>query len=265
MPILFERDGHIATVKLNEPKTRNALGPDTLMQLNNAWDECQADSNIRVIVLTSAVDDVFCAGMNLKTAIPVLTGARPPETEEEKWLASDWRAASRALLKYRELDRPVIAAVNGYCLTGGFELVMGCELRLATENAVFQMREARLGIMPTGGSNIYLQQQLGHARAMEILLTGNNMPAKTLLEWGFLNRVVPKANLLDTAYEFAERIASNGPRAVRGIVRCSRDIVGKAILEAMDLESELGVPVFNSDQAREGVLAQEEKRRANFR
>lgn len=265
MGVTLEKKGHIAYVALNNPETKNALGPDTLFELSNAWDECGRDNEIRVVILYSALPDIFCSGMNLKTAIPVLTGMKKPETDGEKFLVSDWKAVGKALLRNKELDRPVIAAINGYCITGGFEMAMGCELRVAAEDAVFQMREAKLGIMPMSGSNVLLQRQIGLARAMEVLLTADNFSAATLYEWGFLNRVVPRDKLMDTALSIAEAIAGNGPRAIRGMVRCSRMIHGKSIDEGFSIEAQIGAPIFGSDDAREGVKAQKEKRKPNFK
>jgi enoyl-CoA hydratase len=265
MSVDFKKHGHIATVGLNEPLSKNALGPDNLLELYRIWEECQKDNSVRVVVLYSALPDIFCSGMNLKSAIPILTGMRKPETEAEKIMFDDTKFWGKAMLKYKELDRPVIAAIHGYCLTGGFEMAMGCELRVASEDAVFQMRETTLGIMPIGGSNVFLPAQVGMTRAMEILLTGNNFPAKTLYEWGFLNRLTTRENLMDEAMSLAERISGNGPRSIRGMVRCSRMIQGMSMDKSFETEIAVGGPVFTSDDAREGVLAQKEKRRPNFK
>jgi len=263
MGIEFTIEGNIAKVGLNIPETKNALSPQALLDLYETWQECQENSKVRVVVFYSALPDIFCSGMDLKTAIPVLTAARQPETEAEKWLISWGDAVGKAMLKFKELDRPVIAAINGYCLTGGFEMAMGCELRVASEDAVFQMREATLGIMPTGGSNIFLPMQIGSTRAMEILLTGNNFSAATLYEWGFLNKVVPRENLMDESMELAGRIVNNGPMAVRSMVALAQQIKGLSFKEAMDKEVEVGLPVFMSEEAREGVRAQK-KEKAKF-
>jgi enoyl-CoA hydratase len=265
MGLEFEKDGHIVKVGLNIPETLNALGPDILYDLYKIWEECQEDDTVRVVILYSALPQIFCSGMDLNTAIPVLTAARKPETEGEKWLISDDNAVGKAMLKYKDLDRPVIAAINGYCLTGGFEMTMGCELRVAAEDAVFQMRETTLGIMPIGGSNVFLPTQVGTTRALEILLTGNNFSASTLYEWGFLNRVVPREKLMDEAMSLAERIASNGPLSVRSMVKLSRQIKELSFEAAMKREIETGFPVFMSDQAREGIRAQKEKRKPVFK
>lgn len=265
MGVEFTREGNVAKVGLNTPGTKNALGCDTLLELFRVWEECRKDDAVRAVVFYSALPDIFCSGMDLRDVIPILTGVRAPATEGEKWLVSNEKAVGLAMLKYKDLDRPVIAAVNGYCLTGGFEMVMGCELRVASDDAVFQMRETTLGIMPMGGSNVFLPLQVGQTRALEILLTGNNFSAGTLHEWGFLNRVVPREKLMDEAMGLAERIAGNGPRSVRAMVRCSREIVGKSLEEAMKAEFMIAAPVFMSEDAREGVRAQKEKRKPVFK
>jgi len=265
MGIIFEKKEHIALVGMDTPETKNALGPDVLLGLYNAWEECQKDDTIRVVILYSALPDIFCSGMDLKTVMPIATGVRPPETEGEKWLVSDVQAIGKAMLKQRNLDRPIIAAIHGYCLTGGFEMSMGCELRVASEDAVFQMRETRLGMMPIGGSNVFLPAQIGQTRAMEILLTGDNFSAQKLYEWGFLNRVVPKEKLMDEAMALAETIAGNGPKSIRGMVRCSREIQGKSLEEALMTETTIGGPIFMTDDVREGIKAQKEKRKPNFK
>lgn len=265
MGVEFAREGHIAKIGLNNPESKNALGPDNLKDLLDIWDECAKDKTIRVAVLYSALEDIFCSGMNLKTAIPILTGMRAPETDAEKAMFKDPQSWGRAMLKYKNFDVPVIAAIHGYCLTGGFEMAMGCELRVASEDAVFQMRETTLGIMPIGGSNVFLPAQVGAARALEILLTGDNFSAQKLYEWGFLNRLTTKDKLMDCAMELAERIAGNGPKSIRGITRCARKIQGKTFDEGFAIELEIGAPIFPSDDAREGVLAQKEKRKPNFK
>ena len=126
------------------------------------------------------------------------------------------------------------------------------------------MREASLGIMPTGGSNVYLPRILTPCRAMEILLTAGNFKAQTLLEWGFLNRVVPVGDLMAAAMELSERIAGNGPLAVQGIIRCFRESMEMGFSAAFQKELEIGLPIFASADAREGIRAQKEKRKPNF-
>ena len=265
MALVYEKEGHIAKVGLNRPEEKNALDPEILMELHCAWSDVNKDEKIRVVILHSCIPDIFCAGMDLKTAVPVLTKARDPESDAERWLIQVGQQVGEAMLKPNIVTKPVIAAVNGFCLTGGFEMVMGADLRIASENAIFQMREASLGIMPIGGGNIYLSRMLSPCRALEILLTSGNFRARTLCEWGFLNYVVPNPDdLMKKAWELAEKISGNGPLAVQGIIRCFRETRDMSYSDAFKREMEIGIPIFGSQDAREGIRAQKEKRKPNF-
>ncbi len=264
MALIYEKDGPVAKLGLNRPKERNALDPEILLDLHRAWKDVNGDDTIRVAILYSCLPDIFCSGMDLKAAIPILTRMREPQTEAERWLIEVGSQVGESMLKPNIVTKPVIAAIHGYCLTGGFETVMGADLRVASEDAVFQMREASLGIMPIGGSNVYLTRMMTPCRGLEILLTAGNYDAKTLLEWGFLNRVVPREKLMDSAMDLASRIAANGPLAVQGIIRCWRETKDMPWPQAFDREVAIGFPVFGSQDAREGIMAQREKRKPNF-
>ncbi|HOS98204.1 MAG TPA: enoyl-CoA hydratase/isomerase family protein [Deltaproteobacteria bacterium] len=266
MNLVYEKTGHIARIGLNRPQQLNALDPGILLELHKTWIDVNEDPQVRVAVLYSALPSIFCAGMDLKTAIPILTGARQPENEAEKWIACGWDGCGvgEAMLKMSFVNKPVIAAIHGYCLTGGFEMVMGADLRVASFDAVFQMREASLGIMPTGGGNVFLPRHVGTCRALEILLTAGNYDAKTMYEWGFLNRVVEKEKLMDTAMELAGKIADNGPLATQGIIRFNREMRMRELRDLFIREVEIGMPIFASQDAREGVRAQKEKRKPDF-
>lgn len=264
MGLVYEKEGHVAMVGLNRPNEKNALDPKSLMQLHRTWTDINQDDMVRVVILYSCLPDIFCSGMDLKTAIPVLTRVRVPETDAEQWLIGAGPHVGEAMLKPNILKKPVIAAINGYCLTGGFEMIMGADLRIASEDAVFQMREASLGIMPVGGSNIYLPRMMTPCRALEVLLTADNFLAKTLYDWGFLNRVVPRHELMDMSLKMANMIADNGPLAVQGIIRCFRETQDMKYTDAFRREIEIGMPIFGSLDAREGILAQKERRSPNF-
>lgn len=203
--------------------------------------------------------------MDLKSVIPILTGTRPPESEGEKLLAKNPARAQAAMLRGRTWDKPIVSAVHGLCLTGGFEMVMGTDLRIASEDAEFWMREASFGIMPTGGSNAYLPREIPLAAAKEILLMAERVPARRLYDWGFINRLVAQDQLMDAAMEMAERIAGNGPLPVSGILKCIRETMDTDIETAMNKELEIGMPIFVSADAREGVKAFKEKRKADFK
>jgi enoyl-CoA hydratase len=265
MAIEFTKKGQIAYVALNRPKALNALDATMLQGLGNAWDTIAADDEIRVAILYSKVEGMFCSGMDLKSFIPVYTGARPPANEQEKWLVKDPYNLFNAMLRKRTWDKPVIVAVNGLCLTGGFEMVMGTDIRIAAEDAAFQMRESTYGIMPIGGSNIFLPRQIPVSIAKEILVCGQPFSAQRLLDCGFLNAVVPAAELMDKAEQYAQRICDNGPLAVQGILRCIRETADMEMDEAMNKEIEIGLPIFSSADAREGIAAFKEKRKPQYK
>ena len=148
MGLEFAKEGHVATVGLDVPETKNALSSGLLMELCHVWDECRNDDQIRSVVLYSSLPDVFCSGMDLTDSLPMLTGQKPLRTDEEIFLFSEengFAGYSKALLRKRDLMKPVIAAINGWCLTSGFEMTMGADLRLASEDAKFQMRGTKLG------------------------------------------------------------------------------------------------------------------------
>jgi enoyl-CoA hydratase len=264
MGLTFRKENGVALLGLNRPEAKNALDCPILHELDSAWREVAADDAIRAAVLYSDLPDIFCAGMDLKTVIPILTAARPPANADEQWLVDDPQGVFKAMLRQREWDKPVIAAVHGLCLTGGFEMVMGTDLRVASEDASFQMREATFGIMPTGGSHVFLPRQIPLAAAKEILVLGDYLSAQRLYDWGFVNRVTKRGELMDEALRLARRICDNGPLAVQGILRCLRLTAEMDVGKAMEKELEIGLPIFASADAREGVRAFKEKRKANF-
>ena len=265
MALDFAKDNGVALLGLNRPEAKNALDPGLLKELQAAWDQVAEDDSIRAAVIYSALPDIFCAGMDLKNVIPILTGARAPSNENEQWLVDNPQGVFTSILRQRTFDKPVIAAVHGLCLTGGWEMVMGTDLRVASDDAVFQMREATLGIMPVGGSNVYLPRQIPLAAAKEILCLGQEVPASKLLDWGFLNRVTPREKLMDEAMGMARRICDNGPLAVQGILRCIRMTAGMEFEAAMGKEMKIGMPIFTSEDAREGVAAFREGRKPDFK
>jgi enoyl-CoA hydratase/carnithine racemase len=167
-------------------------------------------------------------------------------------------------LKKRELMKPIIAAVNGWCLTSGFEMTMGADLRIASDNAKFQMRGTKLGLQAMSGGNIYLPAIIGHTRALEILLTGGIYPADTLLTWGFLNKTVSGEYLMEEAMGLAEMLANFGPESQQGIVKLNRLSRGLSFEQVCKLETEIALSVLRSADPVEGILAQKERRRPLF-
>ncbi|OHB31155.1 MAG: enoyl-CoA hydratase [Phenylobacterium sp. RIFCSPHIGHO2_01_FULL_69_31] len=260
----FERRRHVAIVTLNRPEALNAISPEMLVRLAEAWTRVRDDQEIRVAVVTGAGDRAFCSGADLGRFIPLMSRARPPEDEWDRRVLADRDMLGTGLLRTFDVVKPVIAAINGHAIAGGMELAQGTDLRVASDTAKLGVQEVKWAIFPGGGSTVRLPRQVPYARAMELLLTGDLITAAEALEWGFLNRVVPQGEVLPAALELAERIAANGPIAVEAIRRSARACLGRPEADAMQIESEMAAPVFRTEDAREGPLAFMQKRRPVF-
>ena len=262
--LLVEKRDGVMTLVMNRPEARNALSPQMLVQLCAAWHEFRDTNDLRVAILTWAGETDFCAGGDLKLTMPLMTGARTPEDEWDHKILEQPGVFTDAILRGFELYKPVIAAVNGNALGGGTEMTNACDLRVASEHAVFGTPEARVGLLPGGGSISRLPRQIPWAKAMEMLLIGDHFSAQDALEMGLLNYVVPHDQLLAKAHELADKLARNGPVAVRkikeGVIRGS----GLSLPEALKIEDEVSVAVMTSKDAREGPRAFKEKRAPRF-
>ncbi len=261
----FEKRGHIAVVTLNRPEARNAISPEVMVRLDEAWTTITDDDEIRVAILTGTGDKAFSAGADLAKTVPLMSGAKQPEDDWDRRFVDDRAVGGRALLRDVQVPKPIIAAINGHAIAGGMELVQGTDLRVSVPEARFGVQEVKWGLFPAGGSTVRLPHQFPHARAMEMLLTGDLITAAEALELGFLNRVVPRAELLETATEIAEKIASNGPLAVKAVLRSARECLGLTEAEGMRVESGHAGPVFASEDAVEGPRAFLEKRAPVFK
>lgn len=262
--LLVERRDGILILTLNRPEVRNALSPQMLVLLAEAWRGYREDETLRCAILTGAGDEDFCAGGDLKITMPLMTGARQPEDEWDHRLLADPTAFTDAILRGFELYKPVIAAVNGRALGGGTEITNACDLRVAAEHAVFGTPEAKVGLLPGGGSLTRLPRQIPWAKALEMLMIGDPVSAHDAAAMGLVNYVVPRSQLLDKALELAGKLAANGPLAVRkikeGVMRSS----GVPLDRAYQIENEVSAVVMASKDAREGPRAFAEKRKPDF-
>ncbi|HVF63367.1 MAG TPA: enoyl-CoA hydratase-related protein [Casimicrobiaceae bacterium] len=205
MSIDFTLEGHVATITINRPERMNAMDVEHYEALSAAWIRVRDDTAVRVAIVTGAGEKSFSAGADLKSFV----NARPPLSE--LLLTQKSPILNRGL----EVWKPIIAAVNGYCLGGGMTLLLATDLRIAAEHATFSVAEVKRGVFPANGGTQRIAQQLPHAIAMELLLFGDSIDAQTALRWGLVNRVVRPAELMDTAREFAARLAQNAPLAVQ--------------------------------------------------
>jgi enoyl-CoA hydratase len=265
MALVYEKKDKIAYLTINRPEARNAIDPETAVELAHAWTDYRDDAGMRCAIITGVGDQSFCAGADLGRLIPLLTGARKPETEADTIIQGDSQLLQNAFLRGFELSKPVIAAVNGYAIAGGFELLYGADIRVASLDAKFGLQEVKWSVFPAGGSTVLLPRQLPHAKAMEILLTGELMDAHEAFRLGFVNKIVPAGMVMEEAERYANIIIKNGPLAISGIKKAVHAISGMSIKEGMAKELELAIPVFLSEDAKEGPRAFKQKREPVFK
>ena len=208
-PVLLEVDARIATVTLNRPRARNALSSELLQLLPRVLLEADADADVGVIILTGA-DPAFCAGLDLGELSS--TGANLGGTG-----ADGGRNSTGNRGPFPRLQKPLIGAVNGAAVTGGFELALNCDFLVASERARFGDTHTRVGVMPGWGLTVLLSQAIGVRRAREMSFTGNFMSAEEALAWGLVNHVVPHEELLAFTRRLAEDIIGNDQDGVRQI------------------------------------------------
>jgi len=249
--MLYEKRDRVAIITINRPEAMNAFTAEMLRAMDAAFADFNADPELWVAIFTAAGDRSFCCGMDLKEAIPAMTDGGDELGYED-----------HTKRPFSDVFKPIIAAVNGYCIAGGLEFLQGTDLRIAAEHATFGLGEVRWGIIPTGGSHIRLPRQIPWAVAMELLLTGRPIDAKRAYDIGLVNQVVPASELMPAALKLAEVICKNGPLAVR----TAKEIAVRALgLESgFVLEKALGARVFGSEDAQEGPRAFAEKRPPRF-
>jgi enoyl-CoA hydratase len=250
--VTYRVDGAVAVITLDRPEAHNALTVHMLRRLAEATDAASRDRDVRAVVLTGAGDRAFCAGGDLGELIPKLTGG------ELDILTPD---PTKRFLS--DLFTPVVAAVNGLCLAGGLELLLGTDLRIAAEHAVFGLPEVRWGIVPGGGSHVRLPQQLPWPIAMQLLLTGQPIDAARAYQVGLVNEVLPAERVFERARELATGIAANAPIAVRTAKEIAVRALGNEPRYA--LEHALNERVVSTEDAREGPRAFTEKRAPTYR
>jgi enoyl-CoA hydratase/carnithine racemase len=248
-------DDGICTIVINRSERMNAMDAEHYRLLSQAWCRVRDDNAIRVAIVTGAGEKSFSTGADIKS---FLTG---PPGFDEMWLTQRDQLLNRGL----EVWKPVIAAVNGYCLGGGMTLMLATDIRVASENATFSLAEVKRGVIPGNGGTQRALRQLPHAIAMEMLLTGDAIDAATAQRWGLVNRVVPRERLMDTALDYARRIAANAPLAVQAakeLALRSRDMDLATGLRVEQLVNRL---LMATEDAQEGPAAFAAKRPAAFK
>ena len=260
--LLVERRGPILVCTMNRPARKNALSPEMLVRLYDAWLELDQNPELYVAVLTGGTK-AFCAGADLSGDVaPPKDGKNPESTDRwGKRFAEDHELQWKALLRNWQPRKPIVAAVEGAAVAGGTEILQGTDIRVAARSAKFGVAEARWSLYPLGGSVIRLRRQIPYTRAAEMLLTGRHITADEALRFGLVGHVVEDGKALDKALELAELVASNGPLAVQAILKTLRETEGVPETDARAIDMHNGLPVFHSEDAKEGPRAFIEKRK----
>ena len=272
MSVRIAAEGKIATVTLDRPERMNAINPEMSRQLDEFWSEFDRDDNLHVAIITGA-GRAFCAGRDLVRPDAhddeINRAARSAAQPSRHSRADGNRANATGLSSWGpdQTWKPVIAAINGWCLAGGFALALSCDLRLMSDTARIGSMAPRRGLLPGGGQVQRLARYVPFGKALELLLRANHLDAHEAQRIGLANAVTTPESLLPTAQEWAEEIASNAPLAVRASKRAAYEgvLLQSGFAEGMTLESQLYSEIMVTEDAREGTTAFAEKRPAQFR
>lgn len=250
--ISYSVNGGIAVIKFNRPDKLNSLTLEMYNDLGNAFQKASDDPEVAVCILTGEGERAFCVGADLTESIPYLS---------EGHYIDEWDPAH---LKHIPMYKPIISAINGMCFGGGFEIMLGTDIRVASNKAVFSFPEVSLGIVPAGGTLVRLSRQIPYIRAMELILSAKKISAKEAYEYGILNYVVEPEQVMEKAQEIAKCFLSLSTTAVQTAKESIIKLREIPLEQAFETEAMLGYKAFTSDDAREGLDAFYNKREPIF-
>jgi enoyl-CoA hydratase len=258
--LTVQREGATLVLTLNRPEAKNTLSLPMLVGLYDGWLAADEDDGIRSVVLTGA-GGTFCAGMDLKA----LAGTGMESEQYRDRMTADPDLHWKAMLRHHRPRKPVIAAVEGYCVAGGTEILQGTDIRVAGASATFGLFEVKRGLFPIGGSTVRLPRQIPRTHALEMLLTGRPYSADEAARIGLIGRVVPDGTALEQALDVADRINACGPLAVEAVKASVYETAEMTETEGLAAELKRGWPVFATADAKEGARAFAEKRPPVYR
>ncbi len=259
--ILYEKKGHVRLITINRADKMNSLDFIANDDLIDIWHEFDEDDDARVAVVTGAGNLAFCAGADLKTYTLAFAQAPAPVFRKKYTNGPGFGGITRNL----DIDKPIIAAVNGFAISGGFELALACDIRFCSTNAEFALQDAKWGFHACDGGLIRLPQIVGMGHAMEIILSGERVNAEHAYRIGLVNRVYPQDELLERALDYAQLLASRAPLSHRFAKEVVRRSMGMHMEEALKWESRSFHDVGMTEDLTEGVASFKEKRTANFK
>lgn len=245
----------IALITLNRPERLNAMDAEHYQLLSQAWCRVRDDAQIRVAIITGAGDRAFSTGADIKSFLTA------PPSLSDMWLTQRDQLLNRGL----EVWKPVIAAVNGLCLGGGMTLLLATDIRISASHATFSLAEVKRGVIPGNGGTQRVLDQLPYAIGMEMLLTGDGIDAETAARWGLVNKVVPREQVLETAYAYARKIAANAPLAVQAAKELAIRARDTDLTTGLRIEAVINRMLMATEDAKEGPAAFAEKRPPSFR
>lgn len=257
--VVYEKKDRIALITLNRPEAMNALNRDTWDQLIDAWRDFNADPSVWALILTGSGDKAFCAGQDLKEM------SRYKEMASEGIPPPKPRVPEVTPLRGMETWKPTIAAVNGHCLAGGFELALACDIRIAAENATFGFSELSRAIIPGGGGTQRLPRIIPFGLAIEMIITGKKITASEAYRLGLVSQIVPLPELMTTARKAAEQINENGPLAVRAAKEAAYRGIDMSLIDGLRFENALATLIHQSEDSKEGPKAFAEKRKPHYK
>ena len=252
--VLIDVSDRVATITLNRPQAMNAINAELSESLADALRRVDSDDDIRVAIITGN-GRAFCAGADLRGGSPGSRGNTPGDFMSTPERERVWAA---------DIRKPVIGAVNGYCLGGGFEIAIACDLLIAGEAAQFGLPEITLGFYPLAGAPIRLPRSIPRAFANEMMFLGQRIDAETALRYGIVSRVVPQDQLLATAQEMAQMIAGYAPVAIRGLKEITAAQTDMTMPQANRFDAALRWIVGQTEDSKEGARAFSEKRKPEF-
>jgi len=254
--VIYEKEGGIATITINRPQKRNALNRTTRVELRKVLDEIKSSEEVRVLIITGAGEEAFIAGADI-----------PELKEMNQWDMMNYLStlSQQLYTDFGNLEIPVIGMINGYCLGGGLELALACDIRIASEDARFGQLEILLGIMPGGGATQRLPGLIGPAVAKELMFTGRIIDAQEALRIGLINRVVSRDKLREAVQELARDIAKKSSIALK--------LIKRSVNRGFQAPSDIGLAYealaeclcFTTEDHEEGLSAFLEKRKPDFR
>ncbi len=258
---VYEKHGHVRLIMINRPDKMNSLDLDANDEMVEIWNEFDDDDDARVAVVTGAGDKAFCAGADLKTY--TLNFARSPAPVFRKKYTNG--PGFGGITRNLDIDKPILAAINGFAISGGFELALACDIRFCSPNAEFALQDAKWGFHACDGGLIRLPQIIGMGHAMEIILSGERVNAEHAYRIGLVNRIYEQKELLAKSLDYAQMLASRAPLSHRFAKEMIRRSMGMTMDEALKAESRSFKDVAMTHDLEEGVTSFKERREAKFR